>query len=69
MDNRLEKLGDIFDVAPETLTPETQLSSLDWDSMAKITLIVLLQDDYQKNIDVDSIDELTTIGDILALMI
>lgn len=52
-----------------TLTAETVLADLDgYDSMAKLSLIVMFDDEFDKKVTGAEIKAFTTVGDILALM-
>lgn len=71
MDNqkKLEQLADMFEIEVSELTPETKLEELDeWDSLAKLSLIVLMDDEYGKKLTGDEIKQFVTIGDIMNYM-
>lgn len=68
MNEQLDILADIFDIESSDLHPETLLSSLEWDSMAKLSLMVMMQTKFEKNISADQITSLKTIQDILNMM-
>jgi acyl carrier protein len=40
----------------------------EWDSMSKLSLIVLMSDEFGKKLSGDEIDKFNTIGDILNAM-
>jgi len=47
VEEKLVILADLFEVDVSELTPETELESIDsWDSMAALSLIVLLEDEF-----------------------
>ena len=51
------------------LAPETELSSIDeYDSMAKLSLIVLMDDEFSKKLTGEQIREFKTVQDILNFM-
>lgn len=66
---KLEQLADMFEIEVSGLTPETKLEELDeWDSLAKLSLIVLMDDEYGKKLTGDEIKQFVTIGDIMNYM-
>lgn len=66
---KLEKLEEMLDQDEGTLSPEMLLSDLEeWDSIAHLSLIILLDDDYGKKISGNEIRALKTVQDILMLM-
>lgn len=68
MDEKIAKFKDIIE-CDEPLTPQTELDSLsEWDSMGKISTIVMLADDYDYALTFDELKGLKIVGDILTLM-
>lgn len=66
---KIELLADLFEVEPNALTAETVLTDLDeWNSMSKLSLIVLMDDEFNKKLTGEQIREFVTIGDILNFM-
>lgn len=66
---KLELLEDMMELDEGTLSPETELSMLDeWDSLAKLSLIVLIEDECDKKITGEQVRAFTTVGDILDYM-
>lgn len=66
---KLALLEDMMELDEGTLTPETVLSSLDeWDSLAKLSLIVLFDDECHKHITGEEVRAFNTVADILASM-
>ena len=66
---KLALLEDMFDMDEGTLDPATELSDLDeWDSMAKLSLIVLMDDECGKELKSDDIKKFNTVQDILDYM-
>lgn len=66
---KLNKLEDLLEIGLNSLTPETKLESLvEWDSVAILSLIVMLEDDFGKTVKGTTIKECKTIADILQLM-
>lgn len=66
---KLALLEDMFEMDEGTLKEETRLDDLDeWDSLAKLSLIVLMDDEFEKKLSGAEIKEFVTIGDILNYM-
>ena len=67
-----EKLGlleDMLEIDEGTLEPTMELDDLEnWDSMAKLSLIVLMDDEFGKTLVSDDIKSFKTIKDILDYM-
>lgn len=69
LNRKIQLLADMFEIAPETITADTLLSDLEvWDSMSKLSLIVLMDDECDKKLTGEKIREFVTIGDILDFM-
>ena len=68
MDKKIAKFKDTIE-CDEPLNPQTTLESLaEWDSMGKISTIIMLADDYGYTLTYDELKELKIVGDILDLM-
>lgn len=66
---KLELLEDLFDMDEGTLEASAELASLEnWDSMAKLSLIVLMDDEFGKTLKSEEIKQFRTIQDILDYM-
>lgn len=66
---KMALLEDMFEVDEGTLTPEMELSEIDnWDSMTKLSLIVLVDEECGKTLKSDDIKKFNTIQDILDFM-
>ena len=66
---KLELLADIFYCYLEDLSEEMELSELEnWDSMAKLSLIVMMDDECGKTLTSDVIKTFSTIGDVMSFM-
>lgn len=64
----LSKLADALEVEVNTLSIDTRLSSLDWDSLAIISTIALVDECLGKVLSAEKIAECQTIGDIIELV-
>lgn len=68
-EEKIALLEDMLDMDEGVLQPETVLSELDeWDSLAKLSLIVLMSDECGKQVSGADVRAYTTVGDILAAM-
>lgn len=71
MDNqkKLELLEELFEVDAGELDAAAELTSLDnWDSMTKLSLIVMMDDECGKKLTGDTIKGFKTVQDILDYM-
>lgn len=71
MDNakKIELLEEMLDVESGTLKPEMVLEEIDeWDSLAKISLIVLMDEECSKKLTSTEIKQFKTIQDIMNFM-
>lgn len=64
----VDELAEIFEVEAAALTPETTLDSLRWDSMAMLSVIALLKNQFGKKVSGAELREMKTIQDILVLL-
>lgn len=69
LQNKIEILADLFEVEPEEIKPEQELESFDpWDSMSKLSLIVVMDDEFDKKLTGEQILKFKTIQDIIDFM-
>ena len=58
-----------MDVEENTISEETELASLEeWDSVAKLSLTIMLEEDYGKKLTSEDLKNLKTVKMILDLM-
>lgn len=63
---KIELLEEMMDLDEGSLSPETVLNDIDeWDSLAKLSLIVLVDEQYGKKLAGDQIKAFVTVKDIL----
>ena len=63
---KIALLEDSLNLDEGTLREDTKLADLDkWDSIAKLTVIVLMDDEFDKIIKADDIERYVTVADIL----
>jgi len=69
LEKKIELLADLFEVEPEEIVTEQRLDEFDaWDSMSKLSLIVLMDDECGKKLTGEQILKFHTMGDILDFM-
>ena len=68
-EEKLALLEKTFDLYEGSLEPDMELADIDeFDSIAKLSLIVLMDDEFGKIIKSDDIKALETVQDILDMM-
>ena len=68
-EEKIALLEDMLELESGALAPETELISIDeYDSMAKLSLIVLMDDEFSKKLTGEQIREFKTVQDILNFM-
>lgn len=66
---KLVRLEELMDLEEGSLHAEDELNDIEeWDSIAHLSLIILLEDDYEKEISGSEVRALKTVQDILDLM-
>ncbi len=66
---KIALLEDMLELESGTLNADMELSSIEeYDSMAKLSLIVLMDDEFNKKLTGEQIRMFKTVGDILAFM-
>ena len=69
LQEKLTLIEEVLDVAEGSLTPETLLAEVDeWDSIAALSLIVMLDEKFEKTVSGAQIKALESVKDILAYM-
>ena len=67
--DKLAMLEDLLEVDEGTLRPETMLTDVEeYDSMSMLSLIVMMQDEFNVNLKSADVKGFQTVGDILARM-
>ena len=67
-EEKIKLLADMFEVESDAITPETRLDSLIWDSVKRITFIVLVNDHSERTISVSQLKKASTVFDLLKVM-
>lgn len=66
---KLELLEELFDIEARSLTPETILDDVEeYDSMSKLSLIVMMDEEFGKKLTGEQILKFKNIQDILDFM-
>lgn len=69
INEKLNLLEDVFEMDEGTLKPEMNLTEIEqWNSMTKLSLIVLMEDECGKELKSDDIRKFATVDDILSFM-
>lgn len=62
----LDELADILGAEPGTLTPETSLETVTWDSMALLAYLAFLRFHFNKFLPGTSCKNFHTVSDLIA---
>lgn len=65
MSEKIEKLADALDWDVSNVTPETHLDTLQWDSMAMLTVVALARANG-KVVKGDDLKKMVTVADVIA---
>ncbi len=66
---KIALIEDTLEIDEGTLTADTLLEDVDeYDSMGKLSLIVMMDDEFEVKLTGDMIKGFVTVGDILAVM-
>ena len=66
---KIALIEEVLDVEEGSLSPETLLSDIDeWDSIAALSLIVMLDENFEKTVSGAEIKAMESVKDILAYM-
>ena len=69
LQEKIELIEEVLDVEAGSLTTETLLADVDeWDSIAALSLIVMLDEKFEKTVSGVQIKALVSVNDILAYM-
>ncbi len=68
-EEKLHLLEDVFELEENTLKPETALADIEeYDSMSKLSLIVMVDDECGKKLTGEQLMEFVTVQDVLDFM-
>lgn len=69
LDKKIELLEEVFEYEDGHLEPEMVLADIDeYNSMAKLSLIVMMSDEFGKKLTSDTMKTFVTVQDILDYM-
>ena len=69
LQEKITLIEEVLDVAEGSLTPETLLAEVDeWDYIAALSLIVMLDEKFEKTVSGAQIKAMECVNDILAYM-
>ena len=68
-EEKLHLLEEVLELDEDTLTPETALADIEeYDSMSKLSLIVMIDDECHKKLTGEQLREFVTVQDVLDFM-
>ena len=67
-EQKIEMLADILDLEPSELTPETEFANLEWDSIAVLSFVAMMDSDFNKTISGQEVRAFRTVQDALDVM-
>ncbi len=69
LNKKIELLADLFELEIDEFTPETNLDDLEeWDSLAAISYVVMMDEEFDIVANPNDIKEFKTVQDILDTM-
>ena len=69
VEKKIELLTEMLEVDEGTIKPETKLADIEeWDSIAKLSIIVLMDEEFGKALKGDELNHFATVQDILDYM-
>lgn len=63
-----EELAEILEVEPDQVTADLRLESTSWDSLAVVSTIALIDEQYDKAVNATALAACETVGDIERLI-
>ena len=67
--HKIELLAEILDQDPEDIKENMALEEIDeWDSLAILSFIAMMDEEFEKDVSRKEIQQLVTISDVLAMM-
>ena len=68
-EKKIALIADVMEVDATELTPQTVLSDLDaWDSIAVLSFIAMMDDEFHKIVKGAVVKSQNTVGDLMKLM-
>lgn len=66
---KFELLADILDIEPSEIKADKTLAELGWDSVAALSFIVMLDEEFSKTVKGGEVRALVTVQDALDMMV
>ena len=68
-EKKLELLAEVMDVSPEELSEEMLLAEAgEWDSLARLSYVVMVGDEFGREVTREEVRSLVTVEDALKMM-
>ena len=67
-EKKLELIADILDVDVDELSPEKELAEFDWDSVAILSFIAMMDEEFGKEMKGAEIKKFVTVQDAMDVM-
>lgn len=64
MDEFLDKLAESLDLSPGSVSPHTTLENLRWDSLATLTCVIFVEEEYGVALSADDFRSFVTVDDV-----
>lgn len=66
---KIELIAEVLDIEPEEIHEDMILKDMDeWDSLAILSFIVMMGDEFNKTVTGEDVKKLVTVADALAIM-
>lgn len=66
---KIKKIAEILDMEEDLLSEDTELKELEeWDSVSKLSLTIMMEEDYGKKLTSQDLEKIETVRMILDLM-
>lgn len=63
-----EELAEILEIETDQITPDLRLEDTSWDSLAVVSTIALIDEQYDEAVSADALTSCETVGDIERLI-
>jgi len=64
MDNFLRKFEEVLEIDENSVSMETKFEEIPWDSLAALSTVVMLQEEYGVVVEYQDLDEVSSVGEI-----
>lgn len=66
---KIELIAEVLDIEPDEIHEDMNLKDMDeWDSLAILSFIVMMGDEFNKTVTGEDVKKLITVADALAMM-